>query len=154
MLLNNGNEKSKEHIYKFMKEAPTILIQSDKPNIFLNQLFGLSCGFCGDDEGPQRARGLVLIKTSLGRFEAEDLILQESSFNEDSANIVWHMAEGSLQIESNWTFCTKTGIISRKDRIKNIGKGSITVFGCYSRFPFSPASYGIYSQGSRWCNES
>lgn len=142
-----------EHIYRYNDEASSILAETDK-NVYLKQLYGMSCGFCGNDEGPVRARGLVLLKTDIGRFEAEGLILKECSFSKDNAKIIWQAANNTILIESNWTFCGITGIISRKDRLINIGTKNITVFGFYSRFPFCPANYEIYSQGSHWCNEN
>ena len=36
--------------------------------VWLERLFGLVCGFNGHDRGPQRARGLVSLSTSLGCF--------------------------------------------------------------------------------------
>ena len=131
----------------------TTFIKSGK-SIRLKELLGLYCGFCGRDEGPQDARGLMLIRTNRGRFEGDDLILKESSFTEDNVRLVWETREESLQIESRWTFCPKTGVWSRKERLYNNGKKGSTILQVFSRFVFSPGRYKIYSQSSKWCHES
>jgi Alpha-galactosidase len=153
MILGKDNAAVKDHVFKFENEAPSILTQIDN-NIFLSQLFGLSCGVCGNDEGPARARGLSLLKTSMSRFESEDLILLESIFEKNRFKITWGTADGSIQIESRWEFCYKTGVFSRKETLKNTSDKNITIFSYLARFPFSAGNYEIYSQGSRWCNEN
>lgn len=86
---------------------------------WLGQLLGMTCGNCGRDEGPLGARGLISLDTSLGRFEADQLDLVESSSDGTGARFVWKAGTSELKVESAWRFWPETGIWSRKDVLCN-----------------------------------
>jgi len=119
----------------------------------LCELGGLTCGECGEDNGPAAARGLFLLETNLGRFEADDLKLIENRLTEKQVDLTWQTIDGTIRIDSQWIFESQTGIWSRQERITNISNEPVTIFKSLSRFVFSPGRYEIYSQGSRWCTE-
>ena len=143
---------AKEFRYRFSKEGVTTFSRLDN-NVWLKRLFGLDCGFQGQDTGPFHSRGLVLLDTSAGRFESEHLNLKKSLFTKNRVCLVWEIDKG-IKVESQWEFSPKTGIWNRKDRIQNTGPENITLFRYLSRFVFSPGRYETYSQSSRWCGEN
>jgi alpha-galactosidase len=126
----------------------------DVEHVWLARLCGSTCGNYGEDTGPVATQGLALLVTSLGRFEGDDLQLVESAFDAQAARIVWSAGGGTLRLESQWSFCPKTGVVSRKDRLLNAGSEPVTVFRVQSRFAFPPGRYEVYAQESRWCNEN
>ena len=123
-------------------------------NVWLRDLFGLNCGWSGQDKGPNRARGLLHLDTDRGTFEADGLTLCDSSFKEDQVCLAWCTPDKTIRIDSHWQLCNQTGIWSRKDILANRGLQAITVFRCLARFVFSPGKYELYSQASRWANEN
>ena len=133
--------------------AVTQYCQSDQ-TVWLSRLSGMVCGLSGRDEGPFRARGLLLLDTSLGRFEAERLKLVERVFDADQVKLVWETPGGQLSIESRWMFYPDTGIWSRDDVLQNKSAHDVTIFSCLARFCLAPGHYEVYSQDSRWCNEN
>jgi len=135
------------------KDATTFEFDGAGP-IWLRRLCGLPCGFGGRNEGPSRARGLTVLDTNIGRFEADGLTLAKKEFDGDSASFVWSAGDERIRLESIWTFCTQTGLWSRRDTIRNTGREKLTVSRCLARFPFAPGRYEIYSQSSRWCHEN
>ena len=58
--------------------------------LWLHRLCGLTCGNDGDD------------------FK-----LLESRFDAETARIVWSV-DDTLRLESTWSFCGKTGVVSRR----------------------------------------
>ena len=122
--------------------------------ILLSELFGISCGDCGADGGPATTRGMAIVSTSLGRFEADGLALAEAKFDTDAAWIVWRMNAAALRLDSQWSRHRATGVLSRRDRLTNEGNAAVTVFRCLARFAFPPGAYEAYAQDSRWCNEN
>ncbi len=97
---------------------------------------------------------MVVLDTSIGRFEADGLTLAQSEFDGDSASFVWSAGDDRIRLESTWVFCSQTGLWSRRDSIRNTGREGIAASRCLARFSFSPGRYEIYSQSSRWCNEN
>ena len=135
-------------------QGPPSTFRQDDSKVWLARLFGLSCGFCGRDEGPAQARGLALVDTNLGHCEADDLTLVQSAFNDETMDLIWQAFGGALRIESHWTFCLQTGVWSRKDSLTNTGAQPLTLFRYLARFVFSPERYQVYSQGSHWSAEN
>ncbi|OPX25891.1 MAG: hypothetical protein B1H02_00115, partial [Candidatus Latescibacteria bacterium 4484_107] len=70
------------------KDATTFEFDGAGP-VWLRRLCGLPCGFGGRNEGPPRARGLTVLDTNIGRFEADGLTLAKKEFDGDSASFVW-----------------------------------------------------------------
>lgn len=128
------------------------VFHSDGRRIWLRRLFGLLCGYNGEDTGPLRTQGLVSLSTSLGRLEGEALELAEVQPGEDDLFIAWQMAGNALRLESHWSFAM--GVISRWDRLINTGGEPVTIYRMLARFPLSMASPEVYSQGSVWCREN
>ena len=131
----------------------TILVE-DGDRIWLRRLCGLTCGSDGEDTGPAMTQGPAVVVTNQGRFEAGDFKVVEKAFDEENARMVWSAANGALRLESNWSFCPRTGVISRKDRITNAGDDAVTICRFHARFAFSPSRYEVYAQDSHWCNEN
>jgi alpha-galactosidase len=123
-------------------------------NAWLSRLLGLACGLNGLDDGPRRARGLLVLDTSLGRFEADRLTLVERAFDAREVRFVWEAAEGRLRVVSQWSFAPDTGVWSRRDTLHNLGREDVTIYRCQARFVFAPGRYELYSQDSRWSNEN
>jgi alpha-galactosidase len=121
--------------------------------VWLKQLCGLACGVNGQEDGFADARGLVLVDTDQGRFEADSLPLTACDFRTDAVRLAWEAA-GIFRFESRWTLDTATGVWSRQDALLNLGPVPLTVLKCLARFPFAPGRYEVYSQDSRWCNEN
>jgi len=142
-----------EFNFKYGHEASTKFLRSDNA-VRLSQLFGMTCGLFGRDEGTDQTRGLLAVKTDLGRWESERVELADSSFDDGGANITWQVGDGTLRIESHWTFCDQTGVWSRKDVLTNTSRENITVNCCQARFVFSPGQYEIYSQSALGCCEN
>jgi len=139
--------------YSLAQEPPTTFLQSEG-KVWLARLFGLTCGFCERDEGPAQARGLALVDTNLGRCEADDLALVQSRLGDEEVELTWKAFGGALHIESHWSFCRRTGIWSRKDRLTNTGTSTLILYRYLARFVFSPGRYQVYSQASHWSAEN
>jgi len=121
-------------------------------NVWLKRLFGMACGDCGRNKGPQHTRGLLDIR--IAQSADDHPKLAQCSIKEDSARFVWHAVNDCLEIESCWRLCRDTGIWTRRDVIVNTGAKAATILRCLARFPFSPGRYKIYSQDSRRCAEN
>lgn len=121
--------------------------------LWLRRLWGLTCGYDGDDVGPPRARGLGVLVCDRGRFEGDRLQLAEAKSGSNMLSFVWDIA-GELEWRSTWTLSPDTAIWRRTDVLRNAGPEPIILHRCLARFPFSPAHYEVYSQRSSWCNEN
>ena len=130
----------------------TVFRQKDS-RAWLSQLCGVRCAGDDGDLAPL-FQAAAVVSTSLGQCEGEEFQAVETFFEDNDARLVWQMAEGALQLESTWSFCPKTGVVSRKDRLTNKSDQNVRVFRCQSRFVFPPGSWEVYSQQSQWCNEN
>jgi alpha-galactosidase len=122
--------------------------------VWLAYLAGLVCGLGGRDEGPQRARGLVSLRTSEGSSDLDPMRLVESELKDNSVRLVLQNPKDTLRIESCWEFNRQHGIWSRRDTLTNIGGKAIQVFRCLAQFVFTPGVYEYYHQASNWCLEN
>lgn len=143
----------KEKCYTAPQGEPTIFSYNER-NVFLKSLFGISCGFSGEDSGASRTRGLVSIYADMKVFDASNLLLQNLVFTGESITIIWQNCDESIRVESSWKFCDKTGVWSRKDKIVNISGREITISNYMAKFVFSPGQYDLYSQRGVWCGEN
>jgi alpha-galactosidase len=142
-----------QHIIFEAEESSTTFAADGEQKTWLQRLWGLTCGLSGDDAGPPRARGLGVLISSQGRFEADSLNVAHTEIGETCLSMVWTLS-GGLLWESRWTLCPASGIWSRRDTLRNASEQRVVIFRCLARFPFSPASYELYSQHSSWCNEN
>ena len=141
------------HIYSWQGEDETIFIESQN-GVFLSQLLGRYCGICARDEGPERIRGLFALVVGGEGIEWQRFLLKESSFSESAARVLWAVDGVPLELETTWKLDTQSGVWSRQDVLRNTGSGSVTIDRCLSRFSFTPGTYEVYSQASRWCHEN
>lgn len=149
----SGEMTTGEYRFGIPDEPDTVFLEISG-RIVLKALFGMACGVCGNDDGHMFSRGLALIRTSIGRFEADSLKLARCAFGPGNVKLDFEAASGRLKLSSRWSFCTETGMWSRKDSLTNTGSDDVTLYGCLARFSFSPGRYSVYSQGSHWCNEN
>ena len=98
------------------------LFDKDGDHVWLRRLCGVTCGNDGEDTGPAMTQGPAILVTNRGRFEGSDFSVLESGFDAQAARIVWSAARGVLRWESSWSFCPQTGVVSRKDRLVNVGE--------------------------------
>ncbi|MFH1006185.1 MAG: glycoside hydrolase family 36 protein [Candidatus Latescibacterota bacterium] len=136
------------------KNAATTFAADGDGGVWLRLLCGFSCGLGGQDQGPPRARGLAVLDTSIGRFEADGLTWTQCESDETSVSLSWSDKDERIALSSRWTFFAQTGIWSRRDILRNTGRDDVTVFRALARFPFAPGRYEVYSQSSRWCHEN
>jgi alpha-galactosidase len=130
----------------------TVFCQEDG-RVWLSQL----CGERSAGDDPDVApvfQAAAVVSTSLGQFDRGELAAVESSFDNDSARILWQMADGALELQSTWSCCPTTGVLSRKDTLTNRSGQAVRVFRVQARFAFPPGSWNVYAQDSRWCNEN
>ena len=118
----------------------TTLFMKDGDRLWLRRLCGSPCGNYGEDTGPAATQGPALLVTSLGRFEGDHFKPVETAFDAHAARIVWSAGGGALRLESQWSFCPQTGVVSRKDRLLNAGNEPVTVFRCKRGSLFRPAA--------------
>jgi alpha-galactosidase len=130
------------------------IFAEDADRVWLRRLCGVTCGNDGEDTGPAETQGPAILVTSLGRFEGGDFQSVDRTFDAHTARLAWSAADGALRLETIWTFCSETGVVSRKDRLANTGSDPVTVFRIQSRFAFPSGRYEVYAQQSRWCNEN
>ncbi|MEA1949877.1 MAG: alpha-galactosidase [Planctomycetota bacterium] len=140
----------------------TVFCQNDS-RVCLSRLCGVRCAGDDEDVAPM-FQAVVVVSTSLGQCEGEELQAIEMFLEDNAARLVWQMAEGALELESTWSFCQETGfqvtgfqetgVVRRKDRLTNKSDRSVRVFRCQSRFVLPPGSWEVYSQKSQWCNEN
>ncbi|HHW47286.1 MAG TPA: alpha-galactosidase [Clostridiaceae bacterium] len=147
------NNRTEKFSFPIPGGKSTIFVKHDN-RVYIQNLFGLTCGLAGNDTGAPRARGLVYLRTDTGIFDSNNLSLVNTAFDGNSISFVWETNDGKLKLESMWNLCTDTGVWSRKDRVINGGDKSVTVFSYMYRFVFSPGCYEIYSQRGIWCNEN
>lgn len=127
---------------------------SDESKIHMRELFGLTCGNCGQDSGFRFSLGLLLLDTNIGRFEDDAFTVAEQTLDDAGLRIVWTAGDGRLRVESVWTWDEPAGIWSRRDRLSNQSDEPVIIHKCLARFAFTPDKYEIYSQDSRWCAEN
>ena len=141
-----------EHAYGGRKTAVFGFGQEQK--VLLKRLFDLPCGLDGKDAVPEEIRGLISFDSSLGCFSTDELSLAEHSIDEDSASFAFCDGDEQVRIDTAWRLDDKTGIWSCKDRVRNTGQDSVSLFRYLGRFVFTPGKYEIFSQGSNWTNEN
>jgi len=59
-----------------------------------------------------------------------------------------------FEIQSLWSLCCNTGILSRKDTFFNKGNEAVKLSRALQSFTFSLDNYEIYSETSEWCYEN
>lgn len=146
------DQVAEDHV-NVIGKGPTKFVKLGN-QIQLKELFGNLCGNNGEEAGLRQIDGLFLLSTSLGRFEWKDFNLQESEFTDNKTKLVWTTADGAIKIQSKFTTCAKTGVISRQDTVTNVGQNAFTVNRALPRFTFSCGEYELYIQQSRWGHES
>ena len=143
-----------QQIQYFGPDRETTLFIEKDARIWLRQLCGLTCGSDGNDAGPAYTRGPAIVQSASDRFEDDEFSVVERDFQTETARIVWATVGGELRLDSDWSFCPSTGVVSRKDRLTNAGSAAVKILRFQSRFAFSPGRYEVYAQDSRWCNEN
>jgi alpha-galactosidase len=143
-----------QQIQYFGPDRETTLFIEKDARIWLWQLCGLTCGSDGNDAGPAYTRGPAIVQSASDRFEDDEFSVVERDFQTETARIVWATVGGELRLDSDWSFCPSTGVVSRKDRLTNAGSAAVKILRFQSRFAFSPGRYEVYAQDSRWCNEN
>ncbi|MHB1453873.1 MAG: glycoside hydrolase family 36 protein [Saccharofermentanales bacterium] len=117
----------------------------------LKQLFSIN----GQDISEQAAlEGMVSLTADgntviFGRQEQYRVEKFDNGFSVTCTDL-----NAGLQLRSEWILCAVTGVWSRKDSIHNISSRDVSVQRFLPRFAFRPGHYKLYSQSSRWCNES
>lgn len=112
------------------------------------------CGLDLVKDGASRVLGSFLLNTDAGRFEGPDW--QCATLTEDAGSVVVRQtaASGTLELCSTWAADTATGVVRRHDVLTNIGGRPVVVHRCLARIALPSGNYEVYSQQSRWSNES
>lgn len=145
-------ENKEDYNFSNSKSGLTSFVNTGQ-KIYLSRLFDMDCGFCGLDEGPYQTRGLFILDTKKNRYN-NNIELIKCFENENQINIKWQTSDECLQIESDWRFDAKTGVWSRRDKLKNTGNERIVINRYLARFTFSPGNYEVYTQQSTAINEN
>ena len=66
----------------------------------------------------------------------------------------WKSADGKLEVAANYEWNAETGILSRRDTVRNLTKKPIVLRKYNAQFPFAPGEYEVYAQRSLWGRES
>ncbi|MGC9349424.1 MAG: alpha-galactosidase [Anaerolineae bacterium] len=135
------------------RQGVTAFGRDPERGVWLQRLWGLTCGDNGDDAGPDRARGLGILDSDQGRYEAGRWSLTDAVFDEERVVLSWTLTEG-LVWTSTWSLSSAAATWRRSDTVVNAGEAPLLINRCLARFPFSPARYEVYSQRSSWCNEN
>ena len=137
------------------KNRAEIVFAADKGRIRPARLWRMLC-LSGESSlmPAKRCDGPAIISSSRGRCEADDFRLIGSKFTVDQAEIEWEAAHAGLCLVCRWSYDPETEVLSRRDRLLNVGKEPITIFRCLPRFAFPPNNYEVYFQQSRWSNEN
>lgn len=104
--------------------------------------------------GPPRVQGLALVQTDRGRIEGDAWTLTGHETAAEFVRFTWRAADVSLRLDSEWRLDAANATWSRRDAITNEGSEPVTLTRCLARFPFAPAGYEVYTQGSVWCGEN
>jgi len=136
------------------KQGTSAILCSSDNNFYIRQLFGMNCMVYGYDEHSDPAQEMFLLDTDTGHFSAVNSEPSGSSPSKGSMNISWKITGNDMALKSKWDFCEETGILSRKDILRNEGLRDVNVFRCLMRFTFEPGCYEVYSQSSSWCGEN
>lgn len=136
------------------QETATLVFKERDGLVWLSRVSRCLCGHDGEEYGPNAVTGPAVINTLIGRFEGSDFVAGDRSFDEHSASIAWTTANGALRLDTSWTLCPDTGVLSRNDRLTNTSDTPVTVLRCLSRFALACGDHEVYAQNSRWCNEA
>ena len=118
-----------------------------KGNLFLSNLFNMKC--CPT---PMGLNSIFSIKSS-SLMPTERSKLKTTRENKQDQLLLTSVAS-SLEMQSLWSICNKTGIVSRKDTLINKSKEKIRIFKMLASFAFAPGNYEVYSESSTWCREN
>ena len=116
-------------------------------NVFLSNLCNMEC--C---PMPMGANTIVSIK-SMPPISMEDTSIKTGEGNKQNQLCLTSIAS-SLKIQSEWSICDTTGVLSRKDTLVNQGEEAIRVSRALASFSFVSGNYEVYSETSEWCLES
>ena len=122
--------------------------------VWLTDVFGLSGSPAGQEVGPDRVRGLAVIETAAGRYEADRLPLADLVAAGTTFHFRWHTAAEDVDLISTWTAEPASGVWRRSDILHNAGESTVRLRRCQARFVFAPGRYEVYSQRSGWCDEN
>ncbi|MCK4981600.1 MAG: alpha-galactosidase, partial [Victivallaceae bacterium] len=118
-----------------------------KGNLFLSNLFNIKC--C---PMPMGFNSIFSIKSS-SSMPIEESKLKTSKENKQN-QLMFSSVASLLEIQSLWSSCNKTGIVSRKDTLVNKSKEQIKISRALASFAFAPGNYEVYSESSIWCREN
>jgi len=117
----------------------------------------LFCGLSGAGShhgAPFRTLGPAYLRTSRGRFEADDFMLTHHASADSHLVFHWRLEQADLAYESSWQRDSATGIVQRNDTLVNTGVAPVIVSACLARFGYAPAVYEAYCQSGRWVHEN
>jgi alpha-galactosidase len=134
-------------------ERETTIFEEHDDDAHLRLLCGMACSLGDASTGLENMRGPTIVLSGSG-FEDAGFASIERSFDAQSARMAWSTGGGALRLESEWSFCPRTGVVSRKDRLVNTGKTRVTISRLQARFAFPPGRYEVYAQDSRWRSEN
>ena len=121
--------------YPFPADCAATVFLRGEASLALTRLCGLTAGQAGRDQGPPSARGLGVLDTDQGCFEADSLPLLGADFSADGLTCTWQA--GDLRLDSRWELCPTTGVWRRADSLTNLGPAPVTIFRCLARFVLS-----------------
>lgn len=113
------------------------------------------CGLALAEGTPARARGVLVVNTDAGRLEGDDwggAVIKRLPGG--GVQACQSAAGGALEWQSLWSEDRASGVVSRRDRLRNAGPSSVRVRRALARLVLPPGAYEVYAQQSRWCNEN
>lgn len=94
--------------------------------------------------------GLFLAAFDKRRVEGRQWLCKRVLESENALEFQMEDMGGALTLRSVWRYCPASGIISRRDTLKNRLPSSIFIRRFLARFPFASGEYEIYTQQNRW----
>jgi len=144
-------KKTDEKIFEFPNGTQFSFL-TEKKTLTLRKLFGLTCGMNGCEDDDSRS-GLALLGIDAKRLEGA-LLQYECGSAENEFHFSATDVENSVRLDAVWQFHAKHEIILCRYTLTNTSAQGITVRRAFPRMVFSSGDYEVYSQQSRWNNES
>ncbi len=95
-------------------------------------------------------QGLFHIRTNERCYEGDDLKFIRFEQQENELKLIFETVDQTLIATANFQLDPESGIIIRKDSLKNQSGRELHILRFYSRMSFQSNDYEVYAQQSRW----
>ena len=131
---------------KYREKTALKCEQNQNEVLYISNIFEMQMS-----KNPAENKSFSSIKCTASLSGAEEISINIADNKQQL--LISAVSNHSLETQSLWTLCDKTGVLSRRDTLVNQSKAQFTISGAVPSFIFVPGEYEVYSETSEWCLE-